>query len=352
MNPNEIASLMEGSKKHVVVLKPLMNREIDGDTSQPRRKYVSYDDTDQETKKRLGIPLNLNWNELHQRINQLGQGMWDQTRAQVATELEQNAPHSRGEKRIIEADYVGPVDDATIAVCIEPGNFERYVTGFRASQLKRLRQHPELYEIKFLHAPNKFREDRGVYQVIKKFKKIMTINTANVESIDGKPIMALHDIEKGMKHIGGFDDEETVKEASMNQPKKYRIVMRRGTVIDADHMALLNSNSDIYMIGIGSGNGPTARRHLHTPGPSQCFDEFWMPITHTARGKSCKGMSDPSHSDYLVTPKFQKVITIHARNIDTINGKPILYIGDDSMNPQLGQFDEWNIGNIADMLGE
>jgi hypothetical protein len=325
------------SQKHIVVLKPLMNREEDGDDpSQLKRKQISYD---------------VNYNPT--------------SKQQVEREFAQQSPlYARGDKKTIEADYIYNIDDATMAVCIEPGNFERYVTGFRANQLKKLRQQPELYDIKFLHAPNKFRKDRGVYQVTKKFKKIMTINMANIESIDGKPIIALHDIEKGMKHIGDFDDEkhigdfddeETVKEASINQPKKYRIVMRRGTVIDADHMALLNTNSDIYMVGIGHGNGPTAQRHMHHPWPSLCFDEFWMPITHTSYGQSCKGMSDQSHSDYLVTPKFQKVISMHAKNIDTINGKPVLWMNISTAamgTSQLGQFDEWNIGNIADLLGE
>jgi hypothetical protein len=149
-----------------------------------------------------------------------------------------------------------------------------------------------------------------------------------------------------------------------NQPKKYRIVMRaraagldgdgnelrlrKATVIDADHMDFLSGNDNIYLVGIGVGNGPTKQQHCRHP---KAHHDFWI-IKHTAPGQSDRP-KDPSHSDWLVTPKFQKVISMHAKNIDTINGKPVLYVGNDTRDTsQLGQFDEWNINNIADLLGE
>lgn len=133
---------------------------------------------------------------------------------------------------------------------------------------------------------------------------------------------------------------------------KYRIVMRRGTVIEADHVNLLNSNSSIYMVGIGAGKGQPVMRRIKVPGPSQCFDEFFMPITHTAPGKSCKGMHDPSHSDYVVTPKFQKVITMHAKNILSINGKPVMDVSDVEPGYKQLDFDEWTIGGVSELLEE
>lgn len=132
---------------------------------------------------------------------------------------------------------------------------------------------------------------------------------------------------------------------------KYRIIMKRGTVIEAEHVSLLNPNSAIYMVGIGTGNGPTQTRRIHVPGPNGCFDQFYHPIAHTKRGKSSRGMDDPSHSDYLVTPKFQRVITMHAKNMRSINGKPVYDTSDVDSGLKHLDFDEsWSIDNISDIL--
>jgi hypothetical protein len=47
-------------------------------------------------------------------------------------------------------------------------------------------------------------------------------------------------------------------------------------------------------------------------------------------------------------------LTMHVKNIATINGKPVMYVGNtDPGAAQLGQFDEgWSIDTISDLLDE
>lgn len=156
------------------------------------------------------------------------------------------------------------------------------------------------------------------------------------------------------------------------QPKAYRIIMRSqseedraaeteekgyvnslpardATVIDADHMAPLTD--EIYIVGIGPGSFPVRRAHHRCPRPHA---DFYTISTTYKEGIPSDRPNDPSHSDWLVTPKFHKILTMHVKNIATINGKPVMYVGNtDSGASQLGQFDEgWTIEGVSDLLEE
>jgi hypothetical protein len=337
---------MEATGKHVVVLKPLMGSEDFGDDPGQLRPANNYAKAITLAREQLG-----NKQQSYQELLNLAK--------QIEAKLDVERPHARGEQRVIEVDYIAPLNDTTMMAGIGPGRFSNCSTGMSSTQLKNRRANTDFYEsVKFAAAPNKFREDRGVYVVTRKFEKLLTFNTVNVLSVDGKPVMGLGGLQKGVDQLGQFDEAlDPLQQPQPQQPKApYHIVMRRGTVIDAEHMALVQPNSGIYMVGIGKGTGPSATRHIHVPFEFQCFDQFWMPITHTAYGQGCKGKNDPSHSDYVVTPKFQKVITMHTRNIRSINGKMVLDNSEswdnESGAKHLDQFDEWTIGDITDTLEE
>lgn len=159
---------------------------------------------------------------------------------------------------------------------------------------------------------------------------------------------------------------------------KYRIVMHRGTVIDADHMSPMygHPNNLVWLVGIGLGNGRTYQSHCSHPQP---HPDFWI-VEHTKpyQPNSCKfwrggevptwsewdeatgeDIGDPKpdgHTDWIITPKFQKIITMHTKNIKSINGKPVLYVDDsDTLERGRGHLDideSWSINKISDLLEE
>lgn len=148
---------------------------------------------------------------------------------------------------------------------------------------------------------------------------------------------------------------------------KHRIIMHRGTVIDADHIAPFkgwdgNVNPSILSVGINPGPGQPHSSKLRHPTPGN--NDFWHPTTykHTAPNAPCEidgeGFHnhpgrDPHHTDYYTVPKFQTVITMHLKNIKSIDGKPVLYVDTDDVERGRGHldFDEsWSIGRISDLL--
>lgn len=349
MNPNIVATLMESTGKHQVILRPLMGSADFGQDDTQLRQANHWSKAAAAAKKAAGLE-NATWNE----VQAYG---YDRLRAdteRINREMLAKTPHARPEQRVLEVDYIAPMPDneEIMMAGIGPGRFQTYTTGMSSSSLQHRRHNTDFYEsVKFAAAPNQFRTDRGVYVVTRKFQKLLTINAYNILSIDGKPLMGLGNVSRGVSQLGQFDESIDEARRIVSQPqqpaKPFRIVMRRGTIIDADHMAPMPNNDGVYLVGIGQGNGPTTRSHLRHPQP---HPEFWI-LGHTKPG-ICRP-NDPSHTDYLVTPKFQRVITMHAKNIRTINGKPVLDVTDtDAGASQLGQFDEWTIGDITGTLEE
>jgi hypothetical protein len=81
-------------------------------------------------------------------------------------------------------------------------------------------------------------------------------------------------------------------------------------VIEADHVTAIAN--DLYVrAGIGPTTSQTQSRIKSTKYP----DPICYEIKHTAPGINPK---DPSHTDYIITRKFKKIMTIKAENIERI----------------------------------
>lgn len=128
--------------------------------------------------------------------------------AKIAAETQNMAP------RVIDADLVKIIDNASMIVGIEPGNRTTTTaaitskTGMHAKALKTRKENPDFYHIAYT-APGVRRPNdpsSSKYIITRKFKKILSINLDNVISINGKPVMGgMRDLDKGVSHLESRD---------------------------------------------------------------------------------------------------------------------------------------------------
>jgi hypothetical protein len=84
-------------------------------------------------------------------------------------------------------------------------------------------------------------------------------------------------------------------------------------MIEADHIALVNDGT--ILVGINPGLRSSSQKSIAR---SKHMADFYK-IEHTRPGMYA---DDPSHTDYIVTRKFDKILSINIDNIISINGKP------------------------------
>lgn len=154
---------------------------------------------------------------------------------------------------------------------------------------------------------------------------------------------------------------------------KHRIIMHRGTVIDADHIAPMLQDQNILLVGINPGTFTHQSHHTH---PYEHPDFVSVKHTQPYRLETCvfwkrdgevptwrewdettgEEIGDPrldGHTDWLVTQKFETILTMHLKNIKSIDGKPVLYVDTDDVERGRGHLDldeGWSIGRISDLL--
>jgi hypothetical protein len=380
---NFVAALEEaiGKRKHVVVLKPLMSKD---NPTQFRKKYSDWSII-RATDETFGIgnpPYNLNPDEWRVAYDALQARRetpeYKAAFARIRDEMLKDLPPMRDRDRVIEADYVAPLDDGTMVLGINPGTYTSETRGFHGDQLRKKRRQTDVYA-SIVWNPQA-RDGDGAYVTTRKFKKILTVNTDNIKTIDGKPVIGgSRTMDKGIQHLDLGESIEA-QNPQPQQPKAYRIIMRAqseadraaeaeekgyvdslpardATVIDADHIAPLTD--EIYLVGISVGPGRPHISRLRHPIP---HNDFWHPMQHRPSNPNApceiddEGFhnhpeGDPHHTDYYTVPKFQQILTMHIKNIASINGKPVMYVGNtDPGAAQLGQFDEWSINNITKFL--
>lgn len=385
-----IAALTEavGGRKHVVVLKPLMSKH---DPTKFRKKYSDWQVT-QAADEAVGIRqptydagyvqnYHAQWAEYQQNLEaRRATPEWKAAFDRLRDETLEKLPAMRDKKRVIEADYVAPLDDGSMVLGIGPGSFTSETRGFHGDRLRKKRRQTDIY------ASIIWNPQANAYVTTRKFEKILTVNMDNIESIDGKPAMGgSRTMDKGIQHL----DLEEAMDPMQPQPKKFRIIMRsqsvedraaeteeRGyidplparnaTVIDADHVAMLTD--EIYIVGIGPGTFTHQSHHTHPRPhpdfyiikhtqpyqPNSCV--FWggeVPTWQEIDAAGNEITKPDGHTDWVITKKFKKILTMHAKNIQSINGKPVLHAGEggDRGVGHLGQFDEgWTIDGISDLL--
>ena len=276
------------------------------------------------------------------------------------------------QNRVIYADLIKVIDDGSMLVGIDPGNSTTsrqaiHASSGHAQRLKKRLDNPEFWTIGHTKPginPND--PSHTDYTITKHFNKILSINLDNIISINDKPMMGRIDNFSLDAGISRLDIDESVVYEAVG--KKHRIVMHRGTVIDADHIAPMVGNSDILMVGIGQGPGPTRQSHCRHPQPynpdfwvvgqtkpykpSTC--KFWMRTGEVPTWIDEEGNTRPNgHTDWLTTLKFQKVITMHMKNIKSIDGKPVMHVSDGDLETGISRLDideSWSIDNVSDML--
>lgn len=123
----------------------------------------------------------------------------------------------------------------------------------------------------------------------------------------------------------------------------------------ADMVKVIDDGS--MLIGIDPGNrvyvGSFARSgHNHAKGLriKRNNPEFY-DIKHTAPGVD---PHDPSHTDYIITRKFKKILSVNLDNVISVNGKPVIggMRGLDKGVQHLGLDEEWSVDNVSDLLDE
>lgn len=131
--------------------------------------------------------------------------------ADLAQKLEQET--SGMPPRVIDADFVKIIDDGTVLAGIGPtSNRKQYLKGFVGSRkpkgtpaLKRKKRDHEFYDLKWVSGyggrPRYDGDTHGLYELQQKFEKILSINVDNVISINGKPIMNVRELDKGMTNL-------------------------------------------------------------------------------------------------------------------------------------------------------
>lgn len=193
--------------KHQVLLRPLLEGEF-GDQPDELRKATHDRKSYIEALKHFGLtPETATYNQI-QALEEFD-GVWKQ----IQMKMQKETPYARPEERMIEVDHIAPLDDATMIAGINPGRFETATTGVHAGTKEKRRRMKDFYEsFNFVAAPNKFRQDRGVYISVRKFEKILTIKASNIISIDGKPVMDVGGADRGVKHLDL--DEWTIRNIS------------------------------------------------------------------------------------------------------------------------------------------
>lgn len=127
-------------------------------------------------------------------------------------------------------------------------------------------------------------------------------------------------------------------------------------VIDADMVKVVDGGT--MLIGIGPGNFTAtsksvslSRNHNKALKLRKANPEFYE-IGHTPPGTN---PHDPSHTDYVITRKFEKILSVNVDNVISVNGKPIVgFRGLDKGIKHL-DFDEsrdWSVDQISDLLDE
>lgn len=149
--------------------------------------------------------------------------------------------------------------------------------------------------------------------------------------------------------------------ARINQYKKRLAAMASSEqrVVDADLVAYIDDGT--MLAGIDPGSWSTNSQAIRASrGHRKALDirlnnpQFYH-IAHTPIGVK---PDDPSHTDYIITRKFKKILSINMSNIISVNGKPIMgriESRDLDSGVQHLDFDEsadWSIDNISDLLEE
>lgn len=126
----------------------------------------------------------------------------------IADETQGMAP------RVIDADHVKIIDDASMLVGIDPGTrttTSRAITsktGRHAASLQIRKDNPDFYHIAYTAPGVRSANDpsSSKYIITRKFKKILSVNLDNVISINGKPPMGgMRDLDKGTQHLESRD---------------------------------------------------------------------------------------------------------------------------------------------------
>jgi hypothetical protein len=128
---------------------------------------------------------------------------------------------------------------------------------------------------------------------------------------------------------------------------------RQNRIIEADAIKIIDNGS--MLVGIEPHVSSVTRQaikasrgHAKWLRDRRNNPEFYH-IGHTAPGVK---PGDPSHTDYIVTRKFRKILSINLDNVISINGKPVMgRLGDLDKGVQHLDIDEgWTIEGISDLL--
>lgn len=140
--------------------------------------------------------------------------------ANLTKKLEQE---TIGQPRVIDADAVKVIDNATMLIGIGPtSSRESYIKGFMGKRkpngtppLKRKKRDTEFYDLKWApghegrprYEGGRPRGPTGLYHIKQKFEKILSVNLDNVISVNGKPVIGgMRTIDKGMQHLDFNED--------------------------------------------------------------------------------------------------------------------------------------------------
>lgn len=129
-------------------------------------------------------------------------------------------------------------------------------------------------------------------------------------------------------------------------------------VIDADMVKIIDDGS--LLIGIGPGKRTsisstiTSKRKMHAKALRIRKEnpEFYS-IGYTPPGQA--DPNDPSHTDYIITRHFEKILSVNLDNVISINGKQIMG-GMRTLDKGTKHLDledhDWSVDSISELLDE